>query len=111
MVIKFSLPDVTKRWRIWQAHLPRNHAVSREVLEEMTARCALTGEQIRNAALHATLLAMGEGVVVGDAQMEAALQREYRKAGASFPMRAHQWSGTAGSPAPLCRPVGVDPCK
>ena len=30
---------------------------------------------------------MGEGVAVGDAQVEAALQREYRKAGAAFPMR------------------------
>jgi hypothetical protein len=76
------------RQRIWQAHLPSNHAVSQELSEEIATRCAFTGGQIRNAALHATLLAMGENVVVGDAQVEAALQREYRKAGAAFPMRA-----------------------
>jgi hypothetical protein len=90
MVIEFSPPDVTERWRIWQVHLPGNHGVSRELLEDVAARCILTGGQIRNAALHATLLALGQGVVVGDTQVEAALQREYRKAGAAFPLRTRR---------------------
>jgi hypothetical protein len=88
MVVEFAPPDVAERWRIWQAHLPQEHAVSEGMLREVATRCALTGGQIRNAALHATLLAMEEGGVVGDAEVDAALQREYRKAGAAFPLRA-----------------------
>lgn len=89
VVIEFAPPDIAARWRIWQSHLPHDHTVSRAWLEEIAARCALTGGQIRNAALHATLLAMGEGAAVGDAHLDAALQREYRKAGAALPMRPH----------------------
>ncbi|MCB0205380.1 MAG: hypothetical protein KDH89_11230, partial [Anaerolineae bacterium] len=43
--------------------------------------------QIRNAALHATLLALETGQPLGDAHLEEAVQREFRKAGAAFPMR------------------------
>lgn len=87
MVIDFAPPDVAERWRIWVAHLPAEHAVSAGMLKEVAVRCALTGGQIRNAALHATLLAMGADGMVGDVEVEAALQREYRKAGAAFPLR------------------------
>ena len=51
----------------------------------MSWRCALSGGQIRNAALHATLLALEQGGTVGDAQLLAALEQEYRKAGQHCP--------------------------
>jgi hypothetical protein len=56
-------------------------------LQDVAARCTLTGGQIRNAALHATLLALNEGTPVADPHLEAAVQREYRKAGAAYPLR------------------------
>lgn len=85
VIVDFTPPGVAERWLIWHAHLPQEHAVSAGFLDEVAVRCALTGGQIRNAALHATLLA-GAGRPVGDEQVEAALQREYRKAGAAYPM-------------------------
>lgn len=87
VVINFLPPDALERWGIWQLHLPPRHAVNFSLLEEIAGRCALTGGQIRNAALHACLLALEGGSVVTSVQLEEAIQREYRKAGAVCPLR------------------------
>jgi hypothetical protein len=49
-------------------------------------RCSLTGGRIRNTALHATLLALDRGTPITDADVEAAVRREYHRSGASYPM-------------------------
>ncbi|KAB8141611.1 ATP-binding protein [Chloroflexia bacterium SDU3-3] len=85
--IEFAPPEASERAAIWRLHLPAQHALSAALLGEVAVRCALTGGQIRNAALHATLLAIGEGAPLGDAHLEAGLLREYRKAGAAYPLR------------------------
>jgi SpoVK/Ycf46/Vps4 family AAA+-type ATPase len=79
VVIDFRPPDATERWTIWQLHLPATHTIDPALLREVAGRCTLTGGQIRNAVLHASLLALDEGGVV--------TQREYRKAGAVCPLR------------------------
>jgi SpoVK/Ycf46/Vps4 family AAA+-type ATPase len=88
VIVDFSPPEADERLLIWQRHLPAGHAVSPAFMDEVAARCALTGGQIRNAALHATLLAIEQHGALSDGDLEAALQREYRKAGASYPLRA-----------------------
>ena len=87
VVIDFAQPDPSERWAIWQLHLPADHAVDHSLLEEVAGRCKLTGGEIRNAALHASLLALDDGGIVTSAQLEAAIQREYRKVGAVCPLR------------------------
>ena len=53
----------------------------------MVQRCALTGGQIRNAALRATLLTVDEGGrMVREMHLQAAIRGEYRKAGATCPL-------------------------
>ncbi|MCB0106025.1 MAG: AAA family ATPase, partial [Caldilineaceae bacterium] len=98
VVVNFALPREQERWQIWQIHLPTHHGVTAEYLEAVAVRCPLTGGQIRNAALNATLLALDEQ---GDAQEQvcvrnhhvaAALRSEYRKAGASLPQLDDQRS-------------------
>jgi hypothetical protein len=86
VIINFAPPEAPERWQIWQSHLPSSHNISVAFLEEIATRCVLTGGQMRNAALHATLLALSDGGQVCDAHLEAALQREYRKAGAIYPL-------------------------
>ena len=84
-VVKFHLPDVVDRWRLWQAHLPIGHEVDAPALEEIAQRYQLTGGQIRNVCVNAALtsLAVGQdGLRLS--QLRAALQAEHRKAGASF---------------------------
>lgn len=87
VVINFPTPDALERWTIWQLHLPTTHQVKASFLEEAAGRCTLNGGQIRNAALQASLLALDDGGIVTSALLEAAIQREYRKAGAVCPLR------------------------
>jgi SpoVK/Ycf46/Vps4 family AAA+-type ATPase len=98
VVVHFVPPSLQERWAIWQLHLPRDHVVDSLYLEQVATRCAMTGGQIRNAALHATLLAVDDGSrVVTHCHVEQAIQSEYRKAGALCPLhdpmhepRAHE---------------------
>ena len=96
VVVNFIRPEAQERWRIWGLHLPENHAVDDPYLEEIALRCELTGGQIRNAALHASLLALDDGgSVVTHWHLEEAIQSEYRKAGAICPLNE---SGLTGQP-------------
>jgi ATPase family associated with various cellular activities (AAA) len=88
VTVDFRPPDAAERWTIWQLHLPPSHAIDSAVLGEVAGRCALTGGQIRNAALHASLLALEDGRIVTSEQLETSVQREYRKAGAVCPLRS-----------------------
>src|SRR3977135_4511061 len=54
-------PGPGQRLLIWQPHLPPDHRVSWEFLQEVARRCSLTGGSIRNTALHATMLALDRG--------------------------------------------------
>jgi hypothetical protein len=98
--INFTPPDSTERWAIWQLHLPHSHRVEARLLEEAARRCELTGGQIRNAVLHATSLALEDGGTVASAHFEAAVRREYRKAGAVCPLQTrhgHDGGNSRGS--------------
>jgi ATP-dependent 26S proteasome regulatory subunit len=89
-VIAFHLPDAAQRWRLWQLHLA-NPACPAEVLWDIASRFALTGGQIRNAAIDATLRAIASGSEhVRREHLLAAIESEYRKAGASFPGMGEQ---------------------
>jgi len=87
IVVNFVPPQSDERRHIWRLHLPAHHAVEDGDLAEIATRCALTGGQIRNAALHATLLAADAGDQrVRRWQLDEAIQSEYRKAGALSPL-------------------------
>jgi hypothetical protein len=87
VVVHFVPPQATERWRLLQLHLPKRHAIAREELERIATRCAMTGAQIRNAALHAVLLALDDGsAMLARHHLEAAIHSEYRKAGAMSPL-------------------------
>ena len=98
VVVNFVEPGPFERRHIWELHLPDGHQVPARLLDELSDRCALTGGQIRNAALHATLLGLdGDGPVDGT-HVAAAVAAEYGKAGAISPLEP------AG---PLQQPRGV----
>jgi SpoVK/Ycf46/Vps4 family AAA+-type ATPase len=88
VTIEFALPDAQTRLDLWAAHLGDGHALAPEWLERVARRCALAGGQIRNAALHAALLAIERSAPVGEAELATALEREYRKAGQQCPSLA-----------------------
>ena len=88
VVVEFVPPQAAERWDIWQIHLPTPNAVDRAYLSDVATRCALGGGQIRNAVLHASLLALDAETVVDTAMIDAAVRREYRKLGALCPLRS-----------------------
>jgi hypothetical protein len=87
VVVEFRAPDAAERWAIWQLLLPPTHAADGGFLDEVAARCQLTGGQIRNAVLHASLLALEDGGVIHAGHLDLAVRREYRKAGSVCPLR------------------------
>lgn len=100
VVVNFVPPGAAERLAIWQLHLPESHAVSGTMLSQVAARCDLTGGQIRNAALLASLLAVSAGSPqVLDVHLQDAVRAEYRKAGAVCPLDGlpgvHSVSGPA----------------
>ena len=85
-VIAFSLPDEMARYMILQ-HLLGVHRVDDDLLQEIAVRCALSGGQLRNVALHARLLALsGSGTLTGQ-ELRSAIEREYRKVDGFCPLR------------------------
>jgi predicted nucleic acid-binding protein len=86
VVVPFVPPDVEQRRQIWALHLPGDHALPSALLDDIAARCALSGGQIRNAAMLAALLALDADTSLGAAQLTAAIDAEYRKAGALCPL-------------------------
>jgi AAA+ superfamily predicted ATPase len=87
VVVSFVAPHIRERWHIWQLHLPEDHTIDYPFLEEIALRCTMTGGQIRNAAFHATMLALDEGnVALTCSHLKEAIHSEYRKAGATCPL-------------------------
>jgi hypothetical protein len=86
-VIEFQPPGAAERFAIWQMHLPPDHTINPRVLREVAARCILRGGQIRNAALHAALLALTDGGMVTTGHLKTSVLREYRKSGDVCPVR------------------------
>jgi len=93
VVVEFRMPDPQERWMIWQLHLPVEHSIEHSWLHDAAVRCELTGGQIRNAVLHASLLALDNRRAVSTIDVDRALQREYRKSGAVCPMPQHAGAG------------------
>jgi hypothetical protein len=84
-VLDFPLPAAAERLALWRLHLPAAHGLAEPQLQRLAQRCALAGGQIRNVALHAALLGLEQGAGLGPADLQAALQREYRRAGQALP--------------------------
>jgi hypothetical protein len=89
-VVNFVTPQAQERWHIWQLHLPDDHSIDNAFLEDVSVRCVMTGGQIRNAALHAALLAIDEGNVVSRLHLEDAIRSEYRKSGGICPLNSQE---------------------
>lgn len=86
VTVDFQPPRSEERAQIWHLHLPDRHEVTPAFMDDVATRCTLTGGQIRNAALHASLLALDKHTRVGDTHVAEAVRSEYRKAGTACPL-------------------------
>jgi hypothetical protein len=83
-VVTFHTPDAEERWRLWQVHLPPDHMVDGNSIDEIAGRYQLTGGQIRNACVNAVLIALGRGNGLHSSDIREAIRAEHRKSGATF---------------------------
>jgi len=81
-IVEFSLPGAVERLRIWQHIWPEQTLLDADLdLDFMAQQFELPGADIRNIALRAAFLAVGDGGSVGMTHLMKALQREYQKKG------------------------------
>jgi hypothetical protein len=85
--VGFRLPDPAERFAVLRLHLPDRHEIDHDYLREVASRCQLSPGQLRNAVLHASLLALSDAAALGSTHLDEGVQREYRKAGATCPLR------------------------
>jgi len=85
VLVQFYSPQAEQRLQIIELHLPADHQVDYDYLQQVAIRSAFNGGQIRNASLYASLLAMEEGCPVNRYHLEESLKSEFRKAGAISP--------------------------
>jgi AAA+ superfamily predicted ATPase len=88
--IKFPAPQPAERWQLWSLHLPVEHRIPADLLDEVASRYAMTGSQIRNAVVFGSLLALDRSDVLTPVDLLAGIEAEHRKAGASLPLGSLQ---------------------
>jgi hypothetical protein len=82
LVVEFPRPDVDARTILWTRLLPPRAPLANGLdIAELGSAVALTGGQIRNAALHAAYLAAGAGGAIGPSELALGIWREINKDG------------------------------
>lgn len=89
-IVEFPEPDQATREQLWRLHLPAEAPLHSDTdLAELADWYALSGAQIRNAALAAAFLAAAERgherPAIRQTHFLSAIEREYEKAGKAFP--------------------------
>ena len=84
-IVDFPLPGPDERRALWQSHLGAGHSLSGRELNLLAARIDVAGGHIRNAVLTASVLAHGDGQLIGWSHVLQALGTEYRKLGRQLP--------------------------
>jgi SpoVK/Ycf46/Vps4 family AAA+-type ATPase len=85
-VIDFEEPDREERFALWNCHVPKEVPLADDVnFYELAALYPVVGGVIRNAAVAAGFLAAADNAPIDRRHFIHAIQREYAKAGRSFP--------------------------
>jgi SpoVK/Ycf46/Vps4 family AAA+-type ATPase len=85
-VVRFPLPEVAERARIWESVWPKETPRADDLDLGLLAReVAFSGAEIKNAALAAAFIAAEAGTPVTMEHLLHAVHREYEKTGKSFP--------------------------
>ena len=86
LVVEFPEPDAAARQALWRLHLPDAAPLAADVdLAELATWYALTGAQIKNAALGAAFLAAAANLPLQQRHFLLAVEREFDKAGRAHP--------------------------
>jgi hypothetical protein len=84
-VVEFPMPDACGRTKLWTRHLPPDALAEDVDLPALARLYPVPGGWIRNAAITAAYVAAAAGDLISQANLVAAMQREYAKAALRFP--------------------------
>jgi SpoVK/Ycf46/Vps4 family AAA+-type ATPase len=85
-IVEFPEPDATAREALWRLHLPAAAPLAADVdLAELAAWYAISGAQIKNAALSGAYLAAAANTAIHQRHLLLAIEREFDKAGRAHP--------------------------
>jgi SpoVK/Ycf46/Vps4 family AAA+-type ATPase len=80
--VRFDLPDVSERAKLWRAMIPGAAPVEAGVdFDALARRFAMSGGYIRNAALRAAFIAADEDRCIMQVHLEHAAHAEYEAMG------------------------------
>jgi SpoVK/Ycf46/Vps4 family AAA+-type ATPase len=80
--VRFPVPDVAERARLWAALLPREAPVERDLgIHRLAEKFAMSGGYIRNAVVRAAFLAADEDTAIGASHLARAAGLEYEAMG------------------------------
>lgn len=80
--VRFPVPEVDERKRLWQALLPANAPVASTLrFEELAEKFVMSGGYIRNAVLRAAFLAADENAPISSVHLARAARLEYEAMG------------------------------
>ena len=102
-IVEFPEPDAPVRAALWRLHLPEQAPLAPDVdLAELADWYALSGAQIKNAALAGAFLAASAGQHIHQRHFLWAIEREFDKAGRAHPgYPAHHEAPDPHLPRPL----------
>lgn len=84
-IIQFPFPEEEQRQRIWGCIFPSSAPLGEDVdLGILAQQIALSGGNIKNIALNAAFLAVGDGGIIKMKHLIKAAQREYQKLGRNW---------------------------
>lgn len=101
-IVEFPEPDAATRARLWKLHLPETAPLAADVdLDQLAGWYAISGAQIRNAALGAAFFAAGDapasGARISQEHFLRAIEREFEKSGKAHPGNPSHIRSTASS--------------
>lgn len=95
-IVEFPEPDAGVREALWRLHLPAQAPLASDVdLHELAHWYAISGAQIKNAALGAAFLAAAGGQHIHQRHFLWAIEQEFDKAGRAHPGFPPQHAGLA----------------
>ncbi len=82
MHLKFEMPEIEERERLWAAMIPASAPRERNIdFRRLATRYVMSGGYIRNAALRAAFIASESNKQLSDIILDAAARREYEAMG------------------------------
>lgn len=82
MHLRFDMPELDERERLWNAMIPKAAPVERGIdFRRLATRYVMSGGHIRNAALRAAFIAVEKGTSISEKILDGAARREYEAMG------------------------------